>query len=525
MQTLKQLDTRGKRVLVRVDYNVPLKDGVIQDDTRVTASLDTIRQLLSGGASVVLMSHLGRPKAGPEAKFSLQPVAARLSELLGQPVQFLGGLPSSDETRAAVQAMQPGDVALLENVRFEAGEEKNDATLSAALAQLGDAFVLDAFGSAHRAHSSVSGVAAHLPHAGGLLLEAEVTALSKLLDAPEHPYVVIIGGAKVSDKLLVIENLLPTVDRMLIGGGMAYTFVKAQGGQIGKSIHEDDFLDKARELLGKYGDKIVLPTDTLAGDAFSNDANTRVVPTADIPDDWEGMDIGPDSQAAFTAPAGRQDRLLERPDGRVRVPEVRERHERHREGRRGPRRGHVQRDRRRGQRERHQQERPGGPRVAHQHGRRREPRTAGRQEAARRGGDEMTGPSTLLALNWKMNKTPSEAAAWARELLASLPALPADTALAIMAPAIDLPALQTALTGSSVQYGAQDVSAHASGAYTGETSTAMLQDVGARFAVVGHSERREYHAESSAVVAAKTRAAMAAGVRADRVRRRGPRGA
>ncbi|GGJ65928.1 phosphoglycerate kinase [Deinococcus aquiradiocola] len=301
MQTLKQLDTRGKRVLVRVDYNVPLKDGVIQDDTRVTASLDTIRQLLSGGASVVLMSHLGRPKAGPEAKFSLQPVAARLSELLGQPVQFLGGLPSSDETRAAVQAMQPGDVALLENVRFEAGEEKNDATLSAALAQLGDAFVLDAFGSAHRAHSSVSGVAAHLPHAGGLLLEAEVTALSKLLDAPEHPYVVIIGGAKVSDKLLVIENLLPTVDRMLIGGGMAYTFVKAQGGRIGKSIHEDDFLDKARELLGRYGDKIVLPTDTLAGDAFSNDANTRVVPTADIPDDWEGMDIGPDSQAAFTA--------------------------------------------------------------------------------------------------------------------------------------------------------------------------------------------------------------------------------
>jgi len=301
MQTLKQLRHPGKRVLVRVDYNVPLKDGVIQDDTRVTASLDTIRQLLSGGASVVLMSHLGRPKAGPEAKFSLQPVAARLSELLGQPVQFLGGLPSSDETRAAVQAMQPGDVALLENVRFEAGEEKNDATLSAALAQLGDAFVLDAFGSAHRAHSSVSGVAAHLPHAGGLLLEAEVTALSKLLDAPEHPYVVIIGGAKVSDKLLVIENLLPTVDRMLIGGGMAYTFVKAQGGQIGKSIHEDDFLDKARELLGKYGDKIVLPTDTLAGDAFSNDANTRVVPTADIPDDWEGMDIGPDSQAAFTA--------------------------------------------------------------------------------------------------------------------------------------------------------------------------------------------------------------------------------
>ncbi|ULH16199.1 phosphoglycerate kinase [Deinococcus sp. KNUC1210] len=301
MQTLDHLNTQNKRVLVRVDYNVPLKGDVIQDDTRIQASLPTLQKLLDGGSSVLLMSHLGRPKGGYEAKYSLKPVAARLSELLGKPVKFIESLPSSPETLAAAQALQPGEVALLENVRFEPGEEKNDAALNDALAKLGDAFVLDAFGSAHRAHSSVSGVAGLLPHAGGLLLEQEVTALSKLLDGAEKPYVVIIGGAKVSDKLLVIENLLPTVDRMLIGGGMAYTFVKAQGGRIGKSIHEDDFLDKARELLSTYGDKIVLPTDTLAGDAFSNDANTRVVPTADIPDDWEGMDIGPDSQKAFTA--------------------------------------------------------------------------------------------------------------------------------------------------------------------------------------------------------------------------------
>ncbi len=301
MQTLDHLDVQNKRVLVRVDYNVPIKDGVIQDDTRVTASLPTIQKLLSGGASVVLMSHLGRPKGGPDPKYSLSPVAARLSELLGKPVQFIGGTPGSDETLQQVQALKPGEVALLENVRFEAGEEKNDAGLNEKLAQLGDAFVLDAFGSAHRAHSSVSGVAGLLPHAGGLLLEAEVTALGKLLDGAERPYVVIIGGAKVSDKLKVIENLLPTVDRMLIGGGMAYTFVKAQGGKIGKSIHEDDFLDKANELLAQYPGKIVLPTDTLVGDAFSADANTRVVPTNDIPDDWEGMDIGPDSQKAFTA--------------------------------------------------------------------------------------------------------------------------------------------------------------------------------------------------------------------------------
>lgn len=301
MQNLKQLDVQSKRVLVRVDYNVPVKDGVVQDDTRVTASLPTIQALVQAGArNVILMSHFGRPKNGPEEKYSLKPVAPVLEKVLGRPVTFIAGTADSDETLAAVQALPEGAVALLENVRFSAGEEKNDAALNDRLARLGDAFVLDAFGSAHRAHSSVSGVAGKLPHAGGLLLEAEVTALGRLLDAPEHPYVVIIGGAKVSDKLLVIENLLPTVDRMLIGGGMAYTFVKAQGGKIGKSIHEDDFLDKARELLGRYGDKIVLPTDTLAGDAFSSEANTRVVPTADIPDDWEGMDIGPDSQAAFT---------------------------------------------------------------------------------------------------------------------------------------------------------------------------------------------------------------------------------
>ncbi|WP_425147015.1 phosphoglycerate kinase [Deinococcus sp.] len=301
MQTLDQLNTQNKRVLVRVDYNVPIKGDTIQDDTRISASLPTLQKLLDGGASVVLMSHLGRPKGGPDPKYSLKPVAARLSELLGKPVKFIESLPSSPETLEAVQSLKAGEVALLENVRFEAGEEKNDAALNAALARLGDAFVLDAFGSAHRAHSSVSGVAGLLPHAGGLLLAQEVTALGKLLRGAAKPYVVIIGGAKVSDKLLVIENLLPSVDRMLIGGGMAYTFVKAQGGRIGKSIHEDDFLDKARELLGKYGSKIVLPTDTLAGDAFSNDANTRVVPTADIPDDWEGMDIGPDSQRAFAA--------------------------------------------------------------------------------------------------------------------------------------------------------------------------------------------------------------------------------
>ena len=300
MKNLESLDVAGKRVLVRVDYNVPIENGVIEDDTRITASLPTINYLLEHGASVILMSHLGRPK-GVDDKFRLAPVAAQLEKVLGKPVKYIASKPASLETAKALEGIKPGEVALLENVRFESGEEKNDPELNRSLAALGDAFVLDAFGSAHRAHSSVSGVAGLLPHAGGVLLEAEVKALGKLTENPVAPYIVIIGGAKVSDKLKVIENLLPKVDRMLIGGGMAYTFVKATGGKIGKSIHEDDYMDTAKRLLEQYPGKIVLPSDTLAGDAFSNDANTKVFATGDIPDDWEGMDIGPMSIKAFSS--------------------------------------------------------------------------------------------------------------------------------------------------------------------------------------------------------------------------------
>jgi len=301
MQTLDSLNVNGKRVLVRVDYNVPVKDGVVQDETRVTASLPTLERLLSGGASVVLMSHFGRPKNGPEEKYSLRPVAEVLERVLERPVRFIGSLPGSEATLAQVQSLAPGEVALLENVRFEAGEEKNDPALSEKLAGLGDAFVLDAFGSAHRAHASVSGVASRLPHAAGLLLQKEVEALSRLLTDPVRPYVVIIGGAKVSDKILVIENLLPRVDRMLIGGGMAYTFIKARGGKIGNSIHEDDQLDLARRLLVEYGDKLMLPTDVVAADRFAADAGTQVVPSGEIPDGWEGLDAGPETVQAYTA--------------------------------------------------------------------------------------------------------------------------------------------------------------------------------------------------------------------------------
>ena len=300
MQNLSNLDVKGKRVLVRVDYNVPVEGGVVQDRTRIEGSLPTIRALLDGGAaSVVLMSHFGRPKNGPEEKYSLKPVAPVLEEVLGRPVKFVPGLPGSDETLRAVEALGPGEVALLENVRFEAGEEKNDADLNARFARLGDAFVLDAFGSAHRAHSSVSGVAGKLPHAAGTLLQTEVDALGRLTESPEHPYVVIIGGAKVSDKIKVIERLLPKVDRMLIGGGMMFTFIKASGGQIGNSLVEDDQVEYARGLLEGYGEKLMLPTDAVAADKFAADAQTQVVAADAIPDGWMGLDIGPDTQKAY----------------------------------------------------------------------------------------------------------------------------------------------------------------------------------------------------------------------------------
>jgi phosphoglycerate kinase len=303
MKTLDSLEVSGKRVLVRVDYNVPMEDGVVTDDTRIVGSLPTIKNLLQRGASVVLMSHLGRPK-GVEDKYRLAPVAKKLEEVLGQSVKYIASKPASDDTAKELQSLQPGEVALLENVRFESGEEKNDAELNRKLAQLGDAFVLDAFGSAHRAHSSVSGVAGLLPHAAGFLLEQEVAQLSRLLNDPVHPYAVILGGAKVSDKIAVIENLLPRVDTMLIGGAMAFTFIKARGGQVGKSLVEDDKLDLARDLVEKAqsrGVKLLLPTDVVIAQEIKENTENRVVPADQIPDGWMGLDIGPDSRAAYTA--------------------------------------------------------------------------------------------------------------------------------------------------------------------------------------------------------------------------------
>jgi phosphoglycerate kinase len=297
-KTLRDLEVQGKRVLVRVDFNVPMQDGQITDDRRIRESLPTIQYLLERGAKVILMSHLGRPKGKPDPQYSLRPVAERLSELLGRPVRFLEDC-VGEAVEQAVQAMAPGEVVLLENLRFHPEEEANDDGFARALARLGDLYVNDAFGSAHRAHASTEGIAHYLPAVAGFLMEKELRYLGSVLTQPERPFVAILGGAKVHDKIGVIQNLLPKVDRLLIGGGMAFTFLKAQGYEIGRSLLDSDSLEFARRVLQEAGQKIVLPVDVVVAPSPEAETQAQVVPVDQIPPDQMGLDIGPQTVARF----------------------------------------------------------------------------------------------------------------------------------------------------------------------------------------------------------------------------------
>lgn len=302
IKTVKDLDVKGKRVLVRVDFNVPLNENkVITDDTRIRAAVPTIRFLADRGAKVILASHLGRPKGQPDKKYSLAPVAAKLSEILGKPVQFARDC-VGEEARKVVSGLREGDIALLENLRFHAGEEKNEPGFVKELASLADIYVNDAFGTAHRAHASTAGVAGILPSAAGFLMEKEVEYLSKALSNPVRPFVAIIGGAKVSDKIGVIENLLEKVDTLIIGGGMANTFLKAKGYAMGKSLVEDDKVGLAAETMEKAaarGVNLLLPTDLTVAESVSPEAPHKVVAKDQVPADWAAVDIGPDTARAF----------------------------------------------------------------------------------------------------------------------------------------------------------------------------------------------------------------------------------
>ena len=298
-KTVRDVDVKGKRVVVRVDFNVPLKDGAVADDRRIRAALPTIQYLLDQGAAVALMSHLGRPKGEPKPEFRMDPVADRLSQLLGKRVTKLDDC-VGPKVESAVEAMKPGDVILLENTRFKPGETKNDPALADGLATLGEVYVNDAFGTAHRAHASTAGVAQHLPAVAGFLMEKELNYLGRALADPKRPFLAILGGAKISDKIGVIQNLLAQVDSLLIGGGMANTFFKAQGLSVGDSLVEDEALDAARELLDSAGDRLVLPVDCVVADRFDADADAKVVPVDQVSDGWRILDIGPASVAHFS---------------------------------------------------------------------------------------------------------------------------------------------------------------------------------------------------------------------------------
>ena len=303
-KTVKDIDVKGKKVLVRVDFNVPLDENKnITDETRINAALPTIKYLLDNGAAVILCSHLGRPKGEFNMKYSLAPVAARLKELFPGKVTFATDV-IGDSAKAAVAAVKPGEIVLLENLRFHAEEEKNDPEFAKKLASYADIYVNDAFGTAHRAHASTAGVADYLPAVAGFLIGKELDIMGKALENPERPFVAILGGKKVSDKIGVINNLLDKVDTLIIGGAMAYTFFKAMGLETGKSLVEEDKIDLAKSLIEKAekkGVKMLLPVDTIVADKFGEDANTENVDRDKIPEDMEGLDIGLKTRELFAS--------------------------------------------------------------------------------------------------------------------------------------------------------------------------------------------------------------------------------
>ena len=310
-KTIRDIDLKGKKAVCRVDFNVPQdkETGAITDDTRIRAALPTIEYLLENGASVILMSHLGRPKDGPDMKYTLAPVAARLEELLGKPVQFISSPTVVDDAvRKAAKDLKAGEVLLLENVRFVPEETKNGEAFAKELASLGDLFVNDAFGSAHRAHSSTAGIAAYLPAVSGFLMEKEVRFLGDAVENPERPFVAILGGAKISDKIPVIENLINKVDSLIVGGGMAFTFLKAKGYEIGTSLVDDEKVELAKELMAKAeakGVKILLPIDVVMADEYAEDSPFAVY-NADAMDPARmGLDIGPKTIALFSVEIAR----------------------------------------------------------------------------------------------------------------------------------------------------------------------------------------------------------------------------
>ena len=515
-KNVEDLDVAGKRVIVRVDFNVPLdkETGEITDDKRIRGALPTIKYLVDNNAKVILVSHLGRPKNGPEAKFSMKPAAERLSELIGKPVTLAADVIGED-AKAKAAALQDGEILMLENVRFHKEETKNDPKFAAELASMADLYVNDAFGTAHRAHASTAGLANFLPSASGYLIKKEIDFIGGALDNPARPFVAILGGAKVSDKIGVITNLLDKADTIIIGGGMAYTFIGAMGGTVGDSLFEADKVDLAKEILAKAeekGVKLLLPEDTVVATEFAADAESKVVPSMEIPDGWQGLDIGPATIEKFSAAIADAKTVIW--NGPAGVFEF----DKFAVGTKALAKAIAESEAISiigGGDSAAAIEKLGfADKVTHIS-------TGGGASLEYIEGKVLPGidclndknpDRTFAAGNWKMNcGIPADAVKLINELKPLVKDAGAKIALGV--PATALAAAVEAAAYTNIKIAAQNCHFEEKGAFTGEISPLWLAKMGVNYVILGHSERREYFAETDETVNKKIKAALSYGLR------------
>jgi len=512
--TIRDVELKGKKVLMRVDFNVPLDKETheVTDDNRIRGALPTIEYAAGKGAKVILMSHLGRPKGERKPEFSLRPVAERLSELMKKPVHFVENV-VGDDVEKQVDGLKDGEVLLLENTRFEKGEKKNDPELAKKLAGLADIHVNDAFGTAHRAHASNVGVAENLVSVSGFLLEKEMEFLGDVVENPEKPYVAILGGAKVSDKIGVIENLIQKADKLIIGGAMMFTFWKAKGYETGNSLVEEDKIDLAKDLIKRAEDKgidLLLPVDTVVAEKMEKGMETKVVSAEDgVPSNMMGLDIGPETVKTFEkALEGAKTVVWNGPMGVFEIEDFAA--------------GTVAIAKTLAELQDAKTIIGGGDsaaaiakfglkeKVTHVS-------TGGGASLEMLEGKDLPGVMSLakrkcrrvmVAGNWKMNKTPTESMAFARQLLEKISKFSSSVDVVVCPTYVSIAPVQDVLAGTSIKVGAQNMWPEVKGAFTGEISPTMLTDLGLDYVVLGHSERRKYFEESNEFINKKLRTAL-----------------